>query len=98
MKRTDNYLNKSYDIDYSGFTLLGLIALIIILIFIAPWVSFWLAYFGGWISKIVIGNYIVKGFALLGITVPLDKIPLLAGVLGWIGGFFKSVGSLKSNK
>lgn len=81
-----------------GFTLLGAIMLIAILIFIVPWASFWLAYFGGWISKIVIGDYLVKGFGLLGLTIPLDKIPLLAGVLGWIGGFFISTNTIKTNK
>ena len=67
--------------------ILGVIALI----FILPWIAFWLAYFGGWIAKILIGKQLVNGFALIGITLPIDKIPLLAGTLGWIGGFFKAI-------
>lgn len=59
-------------------------------IFIIPWLSFWLAYFMGWICKLVIGQQLVAGFALLGITLPIDKIPLLAGTLGWIGSYFKT--------
>lgn len=27
---------------------------------------------------------------MFGLNITLDQIPLLAGVLGWIGGFFKS--------
>lgn len=70
---------------------LGAMGLIVLTIFILPWFSFWLAYFGGWIAKLVIGNYLVEGLEYLHIDIPLDKIPLLAGCLGWIGGFFKSI-------
>ena len=69
-------------------TVICTIVLIAITIFIGPWLLFWLAYFGGWIAKIIIGKWLVAGFALLNIDLPLDKIPLLAGTLGWIGGFF----------
>ena len=89
---------KRTNIFGDSLTILGIIGLIIIAIFIAPWLSFWLAYFGGWIAKITIGNYIVKGFALLGITLPLNKIPLIAGVLGWIGGFFKNISTGTNSK
>ncbi len=69
--------------------IVGGIAMGILTIFIIPFVLFWLAYLGGWIAKIVIGKYLVEGFAILGFTVPIDKIPLIAGLLGWIGGYFK---------
>lgn len=95
MKRTDSYLNNSYDFDLGGLTILGLIAFIVVIIFIAPWLSFWLAYFGGWIAKITIGNYIVRALELIGILITKDQIPLLAGGLGWIGGFFKSINTVK---
>lgn len=45
----------------------------------------------GWICKLVIGQQLIIGFALLGITLPVDKIPLLAGTLGWIGSYFKVI-------
>ena len=76
----------------------GFVALIIILIFIGPWISFWLAYFSGWIAKITVGKYLVSGFGLLGLDIPLEKIPLLAGVLGFIGSFFKSTNYKIPNK
>lgn len=75
------------DISTIILVILGAIAFI----FILPWIAFWLAYFGGWIAKILIGKQLVNGFALIGITLPIEKIPLLAGTLGWIGGFFKTV-------
>jgi len=92
MKRTDDYLNKDYDfhINTEGLPILGLISLIITVIFIAPWIDFWFAYFGGWIAKIIIGNQLVSALELIGINISKDSIPLLAGGLGWIGGFFKS--------
>lgn len=98
MGRTDGYLNKDYDFDISGgLSLLGLISLVIGIIFVAPWLSFWLAYFGGWIAKIIIGNQLVNGLELIGIIISKDQIPLLAGILGWIGGFFKTVSIKKGN-
>lgn len=95
MKRTNNYLNNNYDFDLGGLSILGLIGLIIVIIFIAPWLSFWLAYFGGWIAKITIGDYIVRALELIGILITKDQIPLLAGGLGWIGGFFKTATNIK---
>jgi len=90
MKRTDLYLNKDYDIDLNNLSILGIIAILVITIFIAPWLGFWIAYFGGWVAKITIGNYLINGLEYLGILITKDQIPLLAGVLGWIGGFFKA--------
>lgn len=91
MKKTDYFNYQTNEIG--GLTILGIIALIVIFIFIEPWLFFWLAYFGGWIAKITIGKYLIEGLGILGITVPLGKIPLIAGVLGWIGGFFKNISS-----
>ena len=71
--------------------IIGLIISIIALIILYPWIVFWVAYFCGWIAKLVIGKYLVEGFALLGFTIPLGKIPLIAGLFGWIGGFFKAI-------
>lgn len=70
---------------------LGAIGIIVFSIFFLPWLDFWLAYFGGWIAKIIIGTYLVEGLNYLHINVPLNKIPLLAGCLGWIGGFFQGI-------
>lgn len=92
-----NYYGTT-EAEVGGLTILGVIALIVIFIFIEPWLFFWLAYFGGWIAKITIGKYLVEGFAILGISVPIGKIPLIAGVLGWIGGFFKNISTSNFNK
>ena len=75
----------------------GLIILFVFTIIILPWIAFWLAYFGGWIAKLVIGKYLVQGLAFLGINITLDQIQLLAGVLGWIGEFFKTIITRNSN-
>lgn len=72
-----------------------LISLIIILIF-GSFIEFWSGYLVGWFAKIFIGKYIVEGFALIGITMPIDKIPLFTGVLTWFGNFFK-VRNLNNN-
>lgn len=64
------------------------IASLFAILLVLPFLAFWASYFVGWISKILIGKQLVTGFALIGIDLPLDKIPLLAGCLGWISCFF----------
>lgn len=87
-----NYLDNDYDVhfDVSGLTIFGGIAAIVAFVFFASWLSFWVCYLGGIVTKIVIGKYIVAGMSMLGLNIVEDQIPLIAGTLGWIGGFFKS--------
>ena len=69
-----------------------IIVTVIIWIIFGPLFVFWLGYFAGWIAKLWIGEYIVEFFALFNINLPIDKIPLFAGVLSWITScFFKPV-------
>lgn len=97
MSRTDFYLNKDYgfDTDHEGLAILGLIGLVIFIIFIYPWLCFWLSYLGGWVAKITIGDQLVLALSHLNINVNKETIPLLAGGLGWVGGFFKSISTSK---
>lgn len=76
----------------------GFIAGILIcigLLFVAPLVLFGICYIAGWIASVVIGQWIVAGFALLNINITIAQIPLIAGTLGWIGGFFKATLSVR---
>lgn len=75
-----------------GFIVLGAIAAIIMVIFIAPFISFWLCYFGGWVAKITIGAKLVEALNMLFNTTYFtkDMIPMVAGALGWIGSYFKT--------
>jgi len=94
-----NYLDYDYNthFDTTGLTIFGVIAALIAFVFFASWLSFWVCYLGGIVTKIVIGKYIVAGMSILGLNITLDQIPLIAGTLGWIGGFFKSY-SIGKNK
>ena len=78
--------------------LIGVICLIGMMFVIAPFIGFWCAYFGGWLTKLTIGNILCRALALIGISIIPDQIPLLAGGLGWIGGFFKSYTNYKRRK
>lgn len=89
-KFTDELAEKLIEKKSIGGMIGIFLATILILIFY-PFLNFWFAYFCGWIAKILIGKYIVAGFALINIDLPLDKIPLFAGVAAWVGGFFKSI-------
>ena len=53
----------------------------------------------GWVLANVFpwaGEYVVKGLQLLRVEVALSQLPMLAAVLGFLGGFFKS--SLSTSK
>ena len=71
--------------------LIEIVIMIILLMFITPWLSFAIGWVVGWCSKLFIGNYIVYVFALFGITITKNDIPLISGVLAWLGIFFKTV-------
>ena len=73
-------------------TLIGGITAIAGCVIIIPFSSFWLAYFGGWICSLVIGNVLTEGLNALFNTTYFtkDMIPICAATLGWIGGYFKS--------
>lgn len=79
-------------------TILGAIVLIAITVIIMPFISFWLAYFGGWLASLVIGDSLCNALnTLFGTTrfVPA-MLPWVAGALGWIGGYFKSTSNRKA--
>ena len=75
--------------------ILGII-IFIGLLFVMPLVMFGLCYLAGWIASLVIGQWLVEGLAFLNIHIAISNIPLIAGCLGWIGGFFKSTKILGS--
>lgn len=70
--------------------IVGVIIFIILGILLEPFLIFWLGYFTGWIAKITIGTYLVKGFHTFYIPISIDQIPILCGVLAFIGSFFKN--------
>ena len=88
----------SYKSEYIA-QVIGTIIGAIILIFILPIFSFWLNYFCGWITSLVIGEKICYALNLLFKSnyFTSDKLPWIAGALGWIGSFFRTTSSNKKN-
>lgn len=76
-------------------TILGAIAFIALIVFVMPFVHFWVAYFGGWITMKIIGVKLTDALNILFNTQYFkpQMLPMMAGALGWIGGFFKSISS-----
>lgn len=71
---------------------LGLIFLLAILVILEPLLIFWLGYFSGWITKIMIGDKICKAFLVaFGVSIEPSILPWIGGALAWIGSFFKSI-------
>lgn len=96
----------NYNIKYKnsgggiGLAIIGALFLVTVILFITPFISFWLAYFGGWIAKVTIGTKLVAALNLLFNTdyFTKDMLPMMAGALGWIGSYFKSYPNIKNNK
>ena len=84
--------------DDSGWAIVGVIAFLIVVIIIQPALLFWLGYFSGWLAKLVIGTKLVTAINMVfGTAFTTDMLPMIGGALGWIGGFFKSVRTIKNN-
>lgn len=81
-------------------TIVGVFALAGLLLLVGPFISFWLAYFGGWLAKITIGDTLCQALNTLFPTRTFvkDLIPWYAGALGWIGGFFKAATYNRNSK
>ena len=78
--------------DISGWSIVGVIAFLIVVIIIQPALLFWLGYFGGWLAKLVIGTKLVTAINMVfGTAFTADMLPMIGGALGWIGGFFKPI-------
>ena len=79
-------------------TVIGAIALICVLFVVMPFINFWLAYFGGWIAKLVIGTKLAAALNILFNTTyfTAEMLPMMAGALGWVGSFFKSTATIKN--
>lgn len=84
--------------DYSGWAIVGIIAFFVVVIIIKPLLVFWLGYFSGWLAKLVIGTKLVTAINMVfGTAFTADMLPMIGGALGWIGGFFKSIHTIKNN-
>ena len=78
--------------NFNFILVLGLIFLLAILVILEPLVIFWLGYFSGWITKIIIGDKICKAFLVaFGVSIDPSILPWIGGALAWIGSFFKSI-------
>lgn len=84
---------------YSDGSIVAWIVTIIVLCIFDPVLYFGLAYFGGWIMELCIGNTIANGLNLMFDTTRFtpDIIPLACGTLATIGSFFKTHVSSSKN-
>ena len=82
----------------SGWSIIGIIAFLIITIIIVPALLFWFGYFSGWLAKLIIGTKLVTAINMVfGTAFTADMLPMIGGALGWIGGFFKSIHTASNN-
>lgn len=69
----------------------------IIISIISPFLVFWISYIIGYFVKWTIGNILIQGLMLFNINIPIEKIPLACGVLGFISSYFNTTIQNKSN-
>lgn len=78
---------------FEGAGIVAVLVRFIDLFIFTPLFSFFINYFGGWICKIIFGDILCNSLNVLFNTntfVP-ENLPIIAGALGWIAGFFKSI-------
>lgn len=83
--------------NHTGLAIFGAFSLIAVTVIIMPFISFWLAYFGGWLASLVIGNPLCNALNVLFATDRFEPsmLPWIAGAFGWIGSYFKTTVSKK---
>ena len=81
------------------FTFIGAVATMILLVVIMPFINFWLAYFGGWITSLVVGGPLCTALNTIFDTTRFipSMIPWIAGGLGWIVSYFKTNVNVNTN-
>ena len=81
-----------------GMGCLGVIVMAVIFIIFTPLLSFVLCYFGGWLCKITFGPTLCHALnTLFNVSFfTTEKIPLIAGALGWIGNYFRDKNNISS--
>ena len=76
----------------------GCLGLIVMLVF-GPVITFGLAYFGGWLLSLVVGNLVADGLNLIFDTTRFTPqlSPLTCAIFATIGRYFKSTQSNTNN-
>lgn len=85
---------KKNDVTFSMF--IEALLLLIILILLLPFITYWCGYFDGWLAMKLLGAKLTDSLNIAFNTnfVPED-LPHIGGVIGWIAGFFTGI---KANK
>jgi hypothetical protein len=71
----------------------------LVLLLVAPVITFWWGYFCGWLTKITIGAPLVAALNWLFHTqwFTVDMLPPLGGVLAWVGSYFRPTPKVNTN-
>jgi hypothetical protein len=70
--------------------IIGGIAVIVGLVFIAPVLGALFGAFTGWVLSILMPVWVPTGLSFIGIHVRPDQLVELGAAIGFIGGFFRS--------
>lgn len=83
-------MNDYLDEEIGCLGVIGIMAIVIAIIIIEPFITFGLGFLMGLILKITIGPLMVSGLTAMGITITLKDIPIIWATLSVISGLFKS--------
>ena len=59
-------------------------------------IFYWFGYLSGLFISLFVGNKIVEGLGILGITITTHQIPMICGTLNVLGSFFGKINSSSS--
>lgn len=70
-------------------TIVGTIIAGIILIIFGGALSFWCGWIDGWLLKVFIGDWLVKGFTIFHINIDKSQLPLMFATISTVAFFIK---------
>lgn len=81
-----------------GAAVVSVILIALVLLILSP-IIYFLGWCIGWFAMVTIGDMLIKGINLVfGTAFAKDILPVLGGVLCWIGSFFRGASATKASK
>ena len=80
-----------------GAAVVSVILIALVLLILSP-IIYFLGWCIGWFAMVTIGDMLIKGINLVfGTAFAKDILPVLGGVLCWIGSFFRGASTASKN-
>ena len=75
----------------------GALFFALLMMAVMPVLALFFGALGGWIIQVTVGDWVVQGGAIVGLTIPHDAIWKLAAFLAFVGAYVKPVPSASAS-